>query len=81
MKRKLGRDYRSVRILFTQGTKEQVMILNRCRMCKCPLDPGERYCEECQKIIDGQEEEGKDANENNVQGKSRSADEVLEWSS
>ena len=24
------------------------MILNRCRGCGCPLDPGERYCEECE---------------------------------
>ena len=22
------------------------MILNRCRRCGCPLDPGERYCDE-----------------------------------
>ncbi len=30
--------------------KERVhMILNRCRKCRCPLDPGERYCEDCEK--------------------------------
>lgn len=26
------------------------MILNHCRGCGCPLDPGERYCEECEEI-------------------------------
>lgn len=33
------------------------MILNRCRGCGCPLDPGERYCEECEeKMMDPQGE-------------------------
>lgn len=32
------------------------MILNHCRGCGCPLDPGERYCEECEeKMLEDQE--------------------------
>lgn len=27
------------------------MILNHCRGCGCPLDPGERYCEECEEKL------------------------------
>lgn len=32
------------------------MILNRCRGCGCPLDPGERYCEECEEEMLAEEE-------------------------
>ncbi len=32
------------------------MILNRCRGCGCPLDPGERYCEDCEEKVLAEEE-------------------------
>ena len=54
------------------------MILNTCRLCGCPLDPAERYCDECQKIIDGQDMERTDTNGTGAQGECRVSDGMCE---
>lgn len=54
------------------------MILNTCRLCGCPLDPAERYCDESQKIIDGQDMERTDTNGTGAQGECRVSDGMCE---
>lgn len=44
------------------------MILNRCRGCGCPLDPAEKYCEDCQPVEE-EDQEGM-AEEHEVQRES-----------
>lgn len=52
---------------YRPGGEKYIMILNTCRGCGCPLDPAEKYCEDCQPVEDEGQEEA--AGENEVQRK------------
>jgi len=32
------------------------MILNRCRICRCPTDPAETVCDDCRKKMEAAEQ-------------------------
>lgn len=60
IKRKLGKVNRRCKV-----------ILNRCRVCGCPLDPEEKYCDGDRCMTVTMDTEGREGKEDDIQQQNR----------